>query len=145
MGMMVCALALLGCRPADDTTDAGIDDAGTEESGMDAPFAGDTGDAPHETVILYGSCTYVDYGSTCHTSCDLAPEIPIQLVVVWSEPYCCGFPTRNQEPFYDCRCLAGEVRCNRYGPRDPYIIPTSTCEGCRHDAALPVSETDAGA
>lgn len=130
-------------------------------TGCDARAAGadatidtraDTGDAPFEPVLLRAMCTYTDYGSQCRTSCDLDPEVPIQLLVTWSEPYCCGFPTRSDESFYDCRCIEGEVRCNRFSSDHAYGVPTSTCEGCpgtgsgwmSPDAGAPDTGIDAG-
>ena len=126
--MMGIVLAIIGCGGSHT-----VDDAGDSGWAMDAPFTGDTGDAPRETVIVRGSCTYVDYGSTCDVACDVPPDVPIAVTITWSGPYCCNYPPEiapPQESFVDCRCEAGSVVCPRSVGATMRSLPASNCEFC---------------
>lgn len=139
---MAIAIAMVGCGQPHDVGDTDADVNARDAGGVDAPNDAEATvrvdggidartDARRETVYLVNesSCWYSDYGSPCRVACELDPDVPIQLTVTWSGPYCCTLPVGSPtETFWDCRCLEGEVRCPF--SVDLYRIPTSTCEFC---------------
>ncbi len=139
LGLM--AIAMLGCGGGSHTLD---DDAG-EPEGIDAatPDAHEPmPDVPVESLdtaadapplVRHASCAY-HFGAQCRVECTDAPEVPIELFIEWSSPYCCedlhfGYDDTH---FTNCRCVGGLIQCLSPGLGDgrEYAIPQTWCDLC---------------
>lgn len=139
--MMVIALAMFGCGGShtldDDAGEPEGIDAATdahepvpdvhvddEDAGVDAWVESlDTAaDAPG--VVRHVECTYF-HGAECRVECTDAPDVPIELFIEWSEPYCCEDIHFGSDDSHwsNCRCVAGLVRCGG-------AIPQTWCDLC---------------
>jgi hypothetical protein len=80
-------------------------------------------------VVRRVECAY-SYGAECRVACDEPPEVPIELYITWSAPYCCGgfpFPPGDDRHFVGCRCVDGVIQCGDPSMRS---VPRTWCDLC---------------
>jgi hypothetical protein len=134
LGMVGIAPAIIGCGGSH-----ALDDAGGGE-GIDAHDSIDMmRDAP--PLLRHASCAY-HFGTECRVMCTDAPDVPIELFIEWSSPYCCAdMHFGNDDTHYvSCRCLDGLIQCMapNLGTGLEYEIPWTGCDlyGISPDAGM---------
>ena len=137
--MVVALFLMMGCGGShghEEDTGTGIDVGSTEahEAGIpsdDAPMPSD--DVPG--VVRRVECAY-SYGAECRVACEESPEVPIELSIDWSSPYCCAdIPGPiDDRHFRDCRCIDGLIHCwspyDVSAPTRVRSVPITWCDLC---------------